>query len=99
MSAKRILLVTEEWAGSGHRMAAEALAEALIELRPTAYVKVVSGLQTASPALREISRFFYLHMLRYNPGLWQKMHRNDKSGRPCLTNRWQSGSPEEWFGN
>ncbi|CAM5785284.1 MULTISPECIES: MGDG synthase family glycosyltransferase [Brevibacillus] len=84
MSAKRILLVTEEWAGSGHRMAAEALAEALIELRPTAYVKVVSGLQTASPALREISRFFYLHMLRYNPGLWQKMHRNDKKWAAVL---------------
>ncbi|MEJ8546822.1 MGDG synthase family glycosyltransferase [Brevibacillus borstelensis] len=84
MTGRRILLVTEEWAGSGHRMAAEALAEALNEMRPTAYIKVVSGLKTASPALREISRFFYLQMLRYNPGLWQKMHDNDKKWAALL---------------
>ncbi|USG67242.1 glycosyl transferase [Brevibacillus ruminantium] len=74
MKEKRILVVTEEWAGSGHRMAAEALVEALKHIHSDLHVDIVWGLQTASPALREMSRFFYLKMLRYSPWLWQRMH-------------------------
>jgi len=67
--AKRFLLVTEEWAGSGHKMAAIALEEALLERKEVEWVKVVGGLETASPALRELSCFFYRNMLRYGQSI------------------------------
>jgi len=72
--SKRILIVTEEWAGSGHRMAAVALREAVEAHAPDASVRIVGGLDQTSPSLREISRIFYLNSLRYCPGLWQRMH-------------------------
>lgn len=77
---KRFLIVTEEWAGSGHRIAAQALAEELqarSEAESTRVV-VVGGLETASPTLRELSRFFYLGMLRYAPPLWQRIYEQEK---------------------
>lgn len=74
MNGKRLLVVTEEWAGSGHRMAAEALREAVVERCPDVYARVEGGLQAASPALRELSRFFYGQMLRYSPTLWQRLY-------------------------
>jgi processive 1,2-diacylglycerol beta-glucosyltransferase len=74
VNGKRLLVVTEEWAGSGHRMAAEALREAAVERCPGVYARVEGGLQTASPALRELSRFFYGQMLRYSPMLWQRLY-------------------------
>ncbi|MDA5109418.1 MULTISPECIES: MGDG synthase family glycosyltransferase [Brevibacillus] len=74
MNGKRLLVVTEEWAGSGHRMAAEALREAAVERCPGVYARVEGGLQSASPALRELSRFFYGQMLRYSPMLWQRLY-------------------------
>ncbi|MED4755602.1 MGDG synthase family glycosyltransferase [Brevibacillus choshinensis] len=75
---KRFLLVTEEWAGSGHRMAAQALAEELRARPGSESTRVVGGLETASPALRELSRFFYLGMLRYAPPLWQRLYEQEK---------------------
>ncbi|MGQ7280524.1 MGDG synthase family glycosyltransferase [Brevibacillus thermoruber] len=74
MNGKRLLVVTEEWAGSGHRMAAEALREAAVERCPGVYARVEGGLQAASPALRELSCFFYGQMLRYSPMLWQHLY-------------------------
>jgi processive 1,2-diacylglycerol beta-glucosyltransferase len=74
VNGKRLLVVTEEWAGSGHRMAAEALREAAVERCPGVYARVEGGLQSASPALRELSRFFYGQMLRYSPMLWQRLY-------------------------
>jgi processive 1,2-diacylglycerol beta-glucosyltransferase len=74
VNGKRLLVVTEEWAGSGHRMAAEALREAAVERCPGVYARVEGGLQAASPALRELSCFFYGQMLRYSPMLWQRLY-------------------------
>lgn len=76
--AKRFLLVTEEWAGSGHRMAAVAIQEALREKQGVESARLVGGLQTASPALRELSRFFYANMLRYGQPVWQWMYNQEK---------------------
>ncbi|WP_103109933.1 MGDG synthase family glycosyltransferase [Brevibacillus reuszeri] len=76
--AKRFLLVTEEWAGSGHRMAAEALHEVLDSHEGIERSRIVGGLTTASPALRELSRFFYLSMLRYGRPMWQRIYEQDR---------------------
>ena len=76
--AKRFLVVTEEWAGSGHRMAALALLEALREKQEVESARLVGGLQTTSPALRELSRFFYGSMLRYGQPLWQYIYTKEK---------------------
>ncbi|WP_312116743.1 MGDG synthase family glycosyltransferase [Brevibacillus reuszeri] len=70
---KRFLLFTEEWAGSGHRMAAEAVHDVLVAQEGTES-RIVGGLNTASPALRELSRFFYLSMLRYGKPFWQRIY-------------------------
>jgi len=75
---KRFLLVTEEWAGSGHKMAAVALEEALLAQKEVESVKMVGGLETASPALRELSCFFYRNMLRYGQPLWQRMYEQER---------------------
>lgn len=76
---KRFLLVTEEWAGSGHRMAALALEEAVRSGGGgTLSAKVVGGLETASPALRELSRLFYMGMLRHAPLLWQRLYEGER---------------------
>lgn len=75
--SKRILIVTEEWAGSGHRMAALALREAIEARSPEAVVRIVGGLELSSPSLREISRLFYLNSLRYCPELWQRVYERD----------------------
>lgn len=77
MRSKRFLLVTEEWAGSGHKMAAVALEEALKERQEVASVRLVGGLETASPALRELSRFFYVNMLRYGQPVWQRIYEQE----------------------
>ncbi|TGU82365.1 glycosyl transferase, partial [Mesorhizobium sp. M00.F.Ca.ET.186.01.1.1] len=76
--AKRFLLVTEEWAGSGHRVAAEAIQEVLQNMDGAQSARVIGGLQTASPGLRVLSRFFYLNMLRYAKPVWHKMYEQDE---------------------
>jgi processive 1,2-diacylglycerol beta-glucosyltransferase len=76
--SKRILIVTEEWAGSGHRMAAVALREAVEAHSPGAEVRIIGGLDQTSPSLREISRLFYVNSLRYCPGLWQRLYERDQ---------------------
>ncbi|EJL31704.1 glycosyltransferase [Brevibacillus sp. BC25] len=76
--AKRFLLVTEEWAGSGHRMAAEALQEVLLESEGARSARVVGGLKTASPGLRVLSHFFYRNMLRYGQPVWQRIYEQDE---------------------
>lgn len=75
---KRFLLVTEEWAGSGHKMAAVALEEALRERQEVESVRIVGGLETASPVLRELSRFFYVNMLRYGQPVWQRIYEQER---------------------
>jgi processive 1,2-diacylglycerol beta-glucosyltransferase len=76
--SKRILIVTEEWAGSGHRMAALALREAVEGRSAGATVQVVGGLDHASQSLRELSRHFYLNSLRYCPSLWQRLYNQER---------------------
>ncbi|MFD2369317.1 glycosyltransferase [Brevibacillus sp. GCM10020057] len=80
---RRFVLVTEEWAGSGHRMAAQALAEELLR-ENVEFVRIVGGLETASPALLELSRFFYAAMLRYAPLLWQRIYEREKMWSKAL---------------
>jgi processive 1,2-diacylglycerol beta-glucosyltransferase len=76
--SKRILIVTEEWAGSGHRMAALALREAVEKRSAGASVRIVGGLDHASRTLRELSRLFYLNSLRYYPSLWQRLYNRER---------------------
>ncbi|MED1643789.1 glycosyltransferase [Brevibacillus agri] len=76
--AKRFLLVTEEWAGSGHRVAAEALQEVLQKMDGAESARVIGGLQTASPGLRVLSRFFYFNMLKYAKPIWHSMYEQDE---------------------
>ncbi|MFS0558459.1 MGDG synthase family glycosyltransferase [Brevibacillus sp. 179-C9.3 HS] len=75
---KRFLLVTEEWAGSGHRMAAEALQEVLMGNEGARSARVVGGLKTASPSLRVLSHFFYRNMLRYGQPVWQRIYEQEE---------------------
>jgi processive 1,2-diacylglycerol beta-glucosyltransferase len=76
--SKRILIVTEEWAGSGHRMAAVALREAVETRSADSVVRIVGGLEQTSPSLRELSRLFYLNSLHYCPGLWQRVYDRER---------------------
>lgn len=82
---KRFLLVTEEWAGSGHRIAAEALQEVLMKNEGARTARVVGGLQTASPGLRVLSHFFYRNMLRYGQPMWQRIYEQEERLGGTLT--------------
>ncbi len=76
--SKRVLIVTEEWAGSGHRMAALALQQALQESSAESQVVVLDGLHTVSPLLRKLSRASYLGSLRYFPTAWDRLYARDR---------------------
>lgn len=73
----QVLIVTEEWAGSGHYMAAIALQEAL--LQEECEVSVVGGLGVASPLLRKLSRTTYYSSLAYFPALWDHLYNREPS--------------------
>lgn len=75
---KRVLLITEEWAGSGHRMAAVALQEALIGKEGVESARLAGGLETASPALRQLSRYVYESILRYARPVWQHVYDQER---------------------
>jgi processive 1,2-diacylglycerol beta-glucosyltransferase len=75
--SKKILIVTEEWAGSGHRMAAYALEQALRERSPEIVVEVIGGLNSVSPLLLRLSRASYFGSLRYFPEIWQRVYERD----------------------
>lgn len=83
--SKKVLIVTEEWAGSGHRMAAVALEEAIRERSQHTSVSVIGGLEKASPLLREISRISYANSIRYLPRLWQRIYNQEKVWSKTLT--------------
>lgn len=74
---KRVLIVTEEWAGSGHYMAALALKEALEEHPRQMDVTLIGGLATASPMLRRVSRSSYYRSLEHFPALWEKLYNRE----------------------
>ncbi|MFM1653942.1 MGDG synthase family glycosyltransferase [Brevibacillus sp. B_LB10_24] len=74
-----ILICTEEWAGSGHQMAALSLQQAFQDKAPEANVRVVGGLATASPLLRSLSRITYYNSLRNTPSLWQRIYDNSNA--------------------
>lgn len=76
--SKRVLIVTEEWAGSGHRMAALALQQALQEASAQSQVDVLDGLNTISPLLRKLSCVSYLGSLRYFPEAWDRLYARDR---------------------
>lgn len=93
MRGKRFLLVTEEWAGSGHRVAAEALQEVLLNMDGAESARLIGGLQTASPSLRVLSRFFYVNMLKYARPVWHSMYEQDEMWGKALSRplgRWLS---------
>ncbi|NGQ95303.1 glycosyl transferase [Brevibacillus sp. SYP-B805] len=75
--SRNILLVTEEWAGSGHWMAACALEQVLRERGGDARVEMIGGLHTASPLLKRLSRAAYLGSLRYVPEVWHRLYERD----------------------
>lgn len=72
---KQVLIVTEEWAGSGHYMAAIALQEALEE--ENCEVSIIGGLDVASPMLRSLSRSTYYTSLACFPAFWDKLYNRD----------------------
>ncbi|RNB87832.1 glycosyl transferase [Brevibacillus fluminis] len=74
---KNVLIVTEEWAGSGHYMAAIALQEAL--LAHSCEVRLIGGLGIASPMLRELSRSSYYTSLAHFPALWDHLYNRNVS--------------------
>lgn len=74
-----ITIVTEEWAGSGHRMAALALQEALLERNTAGRVRLVGGLETVSPLLRKLSRATYYGCIRNFPELWQRIYAQERT--------------------
>ncbi|WP_139491320.1 MGDG synthase family glycosyltransferase [Brevibacillus dissolubilis] len=81
---KKILIFTEDWAGSGHKMAAHALQQALGERSPHHDVQIIGGLDVASPLLRQVSRASYMSSLRYAPGLWNWLYKRDKTWNRAL---------------
>lgn len=75
---QKILIYTEGWAGSGHRMAAVALKQAMEDRVPKAEVRLLDGLREISPLLQKISNHTYHSSLRYAPGLWEKVYGQEK---------------------
>lgn len=76
--SKKVMIVTENWAGSGHRMAAAALQQAIELHSPATVVTTIDGLQTVSPALRFLSQAAYRQMLRRSPQLWQQLYQRNQ---------------------
>ncbi|WP_164553300.1 MGDG synthase family glycosyltransferase [Brevibacillus marinus] len=76
--SRKIVICTEEWAGSGHKMAALALAEALREHDSSIPVTTVYGLRTISPLLRKLSHTAYSYSLNRAPQLWQRIYEREK---------------------
>jgi len=82
--SKKVLIFTEEWAGSGHMMAAVAIKQALQELAEESEVTIIGGLGTASPTLQLLSRASYFTSLRYFPSAWQWLYSRDKTWNTAL---------------
>lgn len=79
---RRILICTEDWAGSGHKVAASALKQALEKTASDASaldVHVISGLGTVSPMLQKVSNQAYRTSLRYMPQIWERLYRQEQS--------------------
>lgn len=76
--SKKVLIYTEGWAGSGHRMAAVALKQALEDKVPKMEIRMLDGLREISPLLQKISNQTYHSSLRYAPGLWEKVYNQEK---------------------
>lgn len=74
----KIVICTEEWAGSGHRMAALAIAQAVHEQDPCIPISIVYGLRTISPFLRKLSDKAYAFSLSCAPHLWQHIYEREK---------------------
>lgn len=72
------MIWTEEWAGSGHNVAALAIAQALRERSPASNVRIVYGLSAVSPALRHLSDSAYRLSLQRMPGVWQHIYEREK---------------------
>ncbi len=75
---KKILIVTEEWAGSGHYMAAVAIQQALQEGEQHYEVIVIGGLGEISPLLRSVSKTAYYGSLRYFPHIWRSLYDRER---------------------
>ncbi|GAA4703122.1 MGDG synthase family glycosyltransferase [Brevibacillus fulvus] len=70
---KKVLIITEGWAGSGHRMAAVALQQVLQEQAETEVV-LLEGLMNVNPLLRELSRISYLQTIQHFPRGWEFLY-------------------------
>lgn len=71
---KNILIFTETIAGNGHYFAAQSIKKALLQMEPTANIKLVNGLSVVSQRLEKAIRHTYLQTLRYAPALWGKAY-------------------------
>ncbi len=71
---KNVVICTEDWAGSGHHMAAIALQQAILERAPGVNVRIVGGVATASPFLLRLSRRVYAAGLAHAPEWWQALY-------------------------
>ncbi|UFJ41618.1 glycosyltransferase [Brevibacillus humidisoli] len=81
---KKVVICTEEWAGSGHKMAALAIAEAVREMNTGIQVNIIYGLAAASPLLRQISHKAYHFSLTRAPRLWQRIYEREKHWKRML---------------
>lgn len=60
--------------GAGHRMAAEAISEALLTLRPGSRFKIVEALDHLGPAAGKIAKELYFGVLEELPDLWGMLY-------------------------
>src|SRR5712691_8517245 len=69
----RILVLTLSF-GSGHLRASHAIAKELKDMAPRADVRVVDALEECRPLFRACYEWPYWFMLRYAPGLWDRLN-------------------------
>ena len=69
----RILVLTLSF-GSGHLRASDAIAKELKHAAPSADVWVVDALEQCRPLFRACYEWPYWFMLRYAPGLWDRLN-------------------------
>ncbi len=64
--------------GTGHRRAAEALCEAIANLRPGSEYKIVETLDYLEPGAGKLAKDLYFGVLKSAPQLWGKLYKQRK---------------------
>ncbi len=62
--------------GAGHRMAAEALCDAVVRLRPGSQYKIIETLDYLEPGAGKIAKDLYFGVLQNVPDLWGMLYEN-----------------------